>query len=84
MAWAGSRRTPGTVMIHQVMNPVIYVDVDRGRATSNAYVQSYVSSNDPLILICGRFNYTWSYRDGKWRIDNRHSPRDITETTASA
>jgi hypothetical protein len=64
---------------HQVTNILISLDGDR--ATSESYVTAVCKfkDSDNALVERGRYQDTWSFRNGKWRIDARRFIEDLRE-----
>jgi hypothetical protein len=71
---------------HQITN--ILIEVDGGRAASEAYVtvalRTKSGSAAPVeIEARGRYLDRWSRRDGRWAIDHRQFVHDLARTHAA-
>jgi hypothetical protein len=66
---------------HQITNVNIAVDVDAGRAVSEAYVTVALwapPADAPTEIISrGRYLDRWSLRDGRWAVDHRVYLQDL-------
>jgi hypothetical protein len=60
---------------HQVSN--IVIEVAGEQATSETYVTACIRNGQNDIVARGRYQDTWSRRDGAWRIDDRHFKQDL-------
>jgi hypothetical protein len=73
----GSHETVFDGTSHQVTN--VMIDVDGDRAQSLAYVTAAlrIAGTELHYVIRGRYQDTWSCRDGQWRIDARRFDTDL-------
>lgn len=66
---AGGPPEPDNITMHRPAN--VWIKVDGDRATSEAYVFVYTSSEDTQSLIGGRYLDRHERRDGQWRLSHR-------------
>jgi hypothetical protein len=76
--WHHQFRDSGVVTSHNVSNILIRLDGDR--ATSTAYVHSCTRVGSSDHVMWGRYNDTWSCREGEWRIDSRTFTLALSQT----
>jgi hypothetical protein len=66
---------------HQITNVNVHVDLDGGRAVSEAYVTVALwappAETPTEIISRGRYLDRWSQRDGRWAIDHRLYLQDL-------
>jgi hypothetical protein len=67
--WHSQFKDSGVVTSHNVTNVLIQLEGDR--ATSTAYVHSCTRVGDTDHVMWGRYDDTWSRREGQWRFDSR-------------
>ncbi len=75
--WVYESHSHADATSHQVTN--IMIEVDGDTATSETYVTACLRMGSTDIVARGRYQDTWSCRDGVWRIDVRGFETDLMQ-----